>query len=910
MQTISKNKIAIAISVFMILSMSASMLIAPGVLAQVNQVPGTHIPTYARLNVFPLIVGVGQSITVNYYVATPLETSGTPTNFTIVIVPPVGDNITYPGLKGDTTGGSVMYYTPTMVGNYTFQNYYLGEPLGTASSGAGSYINDPSTSKPMTVQVQEEPVLPGAAFPFTPLPTQWWQTPVSAANSQNWYAITGAWLGLGFTTFAASGEYNCSSFYNPYTEDVLAGHVLWSTPWLVGGVAGGDFGGGQDMGHFWSTFQYTPRYAPVVMNGILYSTWYTFAASAGANQGIRALDLYTGKTLWVINTTSVLRCGMQFYTKTVNAYGVRGPWIWTTGTLNPSETGGSTPSNSTGVQWNLYDAMTGKYVMSLVNGTASSLTAVGGMNLATDDQGNIIGYFLNSTAGTQRIAGNARFGTNQIVTNTGPHVTMVNMTQAIGATGDWAPGSNTFRAMQTGYVWDMPAPTNISGVPISPALAINVITGNELVMTGGFIRGQGFGQEQAGWLVFAAMDKDTGEILHATNLTYTGGDKSFLPFTRVSDRSFGCGMFVNLNLVDLSVAGYRTVDGSKAWETKLTGDNGADGNPYNNFGIKTNIGPGVIVWSGFGGDIWCQNFTTGEVLWYTNTTKLVGSSGLETPYNIWPLWSFQSGCGSNGVQYLAVGHEYDPPLFRGCRLIAVNVTDGSHIWSTLSTSVESTVIAYGKLVTLNAYDNMLYCFGKGPSTMTIAAPSIGVTTSTPITITGTIMDASPGTRDIVSPTQTETKQNEVALRFPSGLPCVSDESQSLFMEYVYQQQPLYNNMTGVPITISVIDSNNNFRDIGTTTSESTGTYAFTWTPDISGDYRVIATFAGSNSYYPSSADTHFFAGETPTHEPVVTPISNAATPADLLTYLAAGVIAIIIAIAIVGLLIIRTVRKP
>jgi uncharacterized membrane protein YgaE (UPF0421/DUF939 family) len=77
MQTISKNKLAIAISVFMILSMSASMIIAPGVLAQVNQVPGTHIPTDAILNVFPLIVGVGQAITVNYFVATPWKLAKT-----------------------------------------------------------------------------------------------------------------------------------------------------------------------------------------------------------------------------------------------------------------------------------------------------------------------------------------------------------------------------------------------------------------------------------------------------------------------------------------------------------------------------------------------------------------------------------------------------------------------------------------------------------------------------------------------------------------------------------------------------------------------------------------------------------------------------------------------------------------
>jgi len=59
------------------------------------------------------------------------------------------------------------------------------------------------------------------------------------------------------------------------------------------------------------------------------------------------------------------------------------------------------------------------------------------------------------------------------------------------------------------------------------------------------------------------------------------------------------------------------------------------------------------------------------------------------------------------VAYITGGHEYNPPLFHGCQLYGVNVTDGSLIWSELDTSVTSTAIAYSKLVSLNAYDNQL-----------------------------------------------------------------------------------------------------------------------------------------------------------------------------------------------------------
>jgi hypothetical protein len=223
------------------------------------------------------------------------------------------------------------------------------------------------------------------------------------------------------------------------------------------------------------------------------------------------------------------------------------------------------------------------------------------------------------------------------------------------------------------------------------------------------------------------------------------------------------------------------------------------------------------------------------------------------------------------------------------------MTNGSLVWKELDTSVTSTIIAYGKLVSLNAYDNQLYCFGKGPSDLTVQAPNVGITTASPITITGTITDASPGTNQLL-----------VKSNFPNGLPCVSDASESQFMEAVYQQQTMPNNITGVPITISVIDSNNNYRVIGTTTSDYTGHFGLTWTPDISGNYTLIANFQGSNSYYPSSSSTYFSASEpaTVTSTPQAVQIGLATTN-DLMMFMTVGVVAIIIAIAVAVLLILR-----
>ena len=117
------------------------------------------------------------------------------------------------------------------------------------------------------------------------------------------------------------------------------------------------------------------------------------------------------------------------------------------------------------------------------------------------------------------------------------------------------------------------------------------------------------------------------------------------------------------------------------------------------------------------------------------------------------------------------------------------------------------------------------------------------------------------------------------------------------------QKPLPTNATGVTVYIDVLDANGNYRNIGTTTSDMSGFFSFTWKPDISGDFKVIATFAGSESYYASYSETAFTAVDAPVVPEVETPVSN--TDA----YVMYAAIAIIVAIAVVGTVIILVVRK-
>ena len=78
-------------------------------------------------------------------------------------------------------------------------------------------------------------------------------------------------------------------------------------------------------------------------------------------------------------------------------------------------------------------------------------------------------------------------------------------------------------------------------------------------------------------------------------------------------------------------------------------------------------------------------------------------------------------------------------------------------------------------------------------------------------------------------------------------------------------------------------------------------FTYTWTPDIEGSYTVVATFAGSESYYPSSAESSFTVmAAAPTASPY--PVTTL-PPTEM--YFAGSTVAIIIAIAIATVLIVK-----
>jgi hypothetical protein len=149
---------------------------------------------------------------------------------------------------------------------------------------------------------------------------------------------------------------------------------------------------------------------------------------------------------------------------------------------------------------------------------------------------------------------------------------------------------------------------------------------------------------------------------------------------------------------------------------------------------------------------------------------------------------------------------------------------------------------------------------------------------------------------------TDQSPGQTCLGTPAaGTPAISDDSMTQWMEYLYMQQPMPTNATGVKVKLETLDPNGNFYEIGTTTSDASGNYAYSFTPNVPGKYTIIATFEGSNSYFSSYAETAINVAEAPT----ATAPPEYPQPIDpTLTIIAVG-IAIIVAVAIATILILR-----
>jgi outer membrane protein assembly factor BamB len=285
------------------------------------------------------------------------------------------------------------------------------------------------------------------------------------------------------------------------------------------------------------------------------------------------------------------------------------------------------------------------------------------------------------------------------------------------------------------------------------------------------------------------------------------------------------------------------------------------------------------------GTVYCYDVKDGSLLWTYNATDPYHESYLSN--NWWIRVVFIS----DGKIYVGT-MEHSPlnPLPRSAPFICLNATTGALIWRADGLFRQTAwggcaIIGDSVIATMDTYDQRVYAIGKGSSTMTVTAPTTAVPLRTPVIIRGTVMDVSPGTED-----------EAVKLRFPKGVPAVSDASMSEWMLYVYKQFAQPTDVTGVAVSIDAMDPNHNYVHLGDAATDASGMFSVAVTPEVPGYYTVYATFAGSAAYSASYAETSLDILPAPAATAAPTP-----TPVPVLeAYFVLAVISIVITIVIVG----------
>jgi hypothetical protein len=301
---------------------------------------------------------------------------------------------------------------------------------------------------------------------------------------------------------------------------------------------------------------------------------------------------------------------------------------------------------------------------------------------------------------------------------------------------------------------------------------------------------------------------------------------------------------------------------------------------------EATIAYGNLYVATYAGNIYCHDLHTGALKWtYSLPTTLT------TAYGDYPITGMSF---ADGKLYATTNeHTPDSPYWLGSAMYCINATTGDFICKMPGWWSASPAIADGYALDHNCYDGKIYCFGKGQTSVTVTAPDTAVTQGQRIVIKGTVMDESPGAIDYAG--------NRLSTK---GTPAIADAYMTQWMEYLYQQKSMPTNATGVPVTLSVLDSNGNYREIGSTTSDTDGFYSFTWTPDIAGKYTLYASFAGSESYWSSHAVTAFDVSDEPE---AAQPTSAPPSTADL--YFIPATVGIVLAIVIVGIVTVLALRK-
>ncbi len=822
---LSKTK---TFTIALILLLTFSALVAALPFASASD-PPKQVDTWTYIAVRNNPIGVNQDLLIIFWLNAVPPTAqgayGDRWSFYVDITKPDGSKQSLGPITSDPVGGGWTIYTPTDVGTYTVvarfvEHKVTGLPLNPVGGQSLAAVNDTykaSESNPISLTVQADPI---EAWVETPLPEEYWTRPINDAN-RDWYVLAGNWLGGAAQNVGPTNTFG----YGPAPETA---HVMWSRQMWTGGIMDERFG---NIGYETYHYEGLNLAPPIVIDGKLY-----YNVESIPREGWYCVDLYTGETLYFHNTTGdvqglyqghylsgrllegLLSFGQIYNYESPNQHGGF-PYLWAAGNLEPG------PNNMPTADWMMFDAFSGNWICSIANAGTISGTMVYGKD------GSILKYNI-----------------------AGGRLTCWNTSRAIwykevfsaNTYWMWRPALNVTYDASNGYSLNVSIPS-VQGRLLTVREGEFVIGG-----TGGSNDGTTVVPGNL-WALSLEPGKE-GTLLW--NRTFTPPVGGALGTIDPED-----GVFLFEDRLELVRWAYDLNTGQLLWGPS---EPEVDLNYYS---MTDNIYDGKLLAFGYGGVLLAYDIRTGDILW----TYTAQNYGFESPYGNYPLGI---GAIADGKIYLGSGeHSPTQPLWRGSTLICVNASNGAELWKVQSLGVSMPMgnggsnfaVSDGYLLALSAYDNKIYCFGKGPSATTVtASPKVSALGSS-IMIEGTVIDKAAG-----------TTQQEQAGRFPNGVPAMSDESMNAWMEYVYMQQALPADVKGVTVKLTAIDPNGNFQEIGEAVTDIDGNFGKMWLPPVPGEYHITATFEGSGSYWSSHATTYFGVAEAPSPAQPIEPEQPAA----------------------------------
>ncbi len=501
----------------------------------------------------------------------------------------------------------------------------------------------------------------------------------------------------------------------------------------------------------------------------------------------------------------------------------------------------------------------------------------------------------NVTAGTNRFGPNGEL-LSYTITGTGSNARMIlwNSTRAIyriGSIDVWSPTLGAVYDGTYGIEWNISAPMPLTNA----AFSISDINPKEGYMFAMYTDNARYPRVviDAGYKLptpdISGQYQNTLQPLWVQNRTDIEAELLFQ--TYIQD-----GVYARWQGSTLKLYCYDMQTGTQKWTVGPITNNG-----WAYFSYLVANAYGKIYVSGYDGHVRAFNIADGGLAW----DYYFGDAGYENAYGTYPTYNGFT-IADNKLFICNDEHSSDSVLWRGGKLHAIDTTTGKGVWN-ISGWLRNTVVSNGYLTSYNCLDGQVYVIGKGPTKLTISAPQTAVPLGTGLMITGSITDQSPG---------------------KPGIACVSDDNMANWMAYQYMQKQLPASATGVSIKLTAIDSNANTIVIGTVTSDINGAYGKLWSPSTQGQYQIIASFDGTNSYGGSTTSTYLAVGpaqaapvptSTPsqTTQPTVAPtttIAPTASPSAIIepgtgisteTLLIIGAAVIIIAIVTAAAVLLR-----